>query len=104
MNDLFPSHYLRKARESADEDDEDEDDTDGDGGGDNDDDIDAPDVYLEKSQAPRRKFFREFSDDEVAEMWQVHNFMTFVSVRVQYAMPFSGRYTCASLALFLLYP
>ena len=95
LNDLFPSFYLRKVRERAD--DEDEGDT-----GDDDDPI-PPTVYLEKSQGLRRRFFREFSDDEVAEMWQVHGFMTFLSVRAQYALP-GALFDRALLTLFMLHP
>jgi len=102
MNELFPACYLRKAGESAD--DGDEDDTD-DSDNDNDGDTDAPYVYLRKSQGLRRKFFLEFSDDEVAEMTQVHNFMAFVSIRAQHAtMGLPWAYTRASLTLFMLHP
>jgi len=65
--------------EGSDTDDEDDDtdyDTDDDT---DDDDTDAPATYLEKSQDTRKEFLREFSDDEVAEMWQIHNFMMFAS-------------------------
>ena len=85
MNVLFPGCYLRKNRKRADDEDEDDTDDSDENDDDNDGDTDAPNVYLEKSQGLRRKFFREFSDDEVAEMCQVHNFMAFVSLRVQCA-------------------
>ena len=106
MNELLPGCYLRKAGESVDYQDEDDtDDSDDGDDNDNDGDMDAPNLYLEKSQGLRRKFFREFSDDEVAEMWQVHNFMTFVSIRTQCAMggvPVIS--ISASLTLFMLHP
>jgi len=112
MNELFPGCYLRKARESADDGDEnDADDSDDDGDGDdgngnsNDGDMDAPNMYLEKSQGMRGKFLHEFSDDEVAEMCQVHNFMTFASVRAQYAMAgLPWVHTRTSLTLFMPHP
>ena len=101
MINLFPAYYLRPTRtagsnegndagsenEDADADDsEDADDTD-DVTNDNNghDDADAPNVYLEKSQDMRKAFLREFSGDEVADMWQVHNFMVFTSGRVRNA-------------------
>ena len=95
MINLFPAHYLRPARaagenadgKGGDTDDEDDDDTDDDDADDSDDDntddggddadTDAPNAYIEKSWGLRKKFLREFSVGEVAEMWQVHNFMTF---------------------------
>jgi len=95
---LFPSHYLRPTREvgmdagdegsdASGEDDgtETDDDTDGDRDDDTDDDTDdddntnTPYVYIKKSQVMRKEFLREFSDNEVAEMWQVHSFMLFAS-------------------------
>ena len=116
MNELFPGCYLRKTRETSDggdEDDTDDDDDnndndDNDNYNDNDDtdgDTDAPNVYFEKSQGLRRKFFREFSDDEVAEIYQVHNFMMFVSSRVRCATAgLPWMHTRASLTLFQLRP
>jgi len=97
MINLFPAHYLQPPRiagsdggsdasdDENDTDDESEeasddrfddytDDADGSYAG-----ADPPGVYLEKSQGMRNAFLREFSDDEVAEMWQVHNFMIFAS-------------------------
>ena len=94
MQYLFPVCYLRPtrtARGNADEDesdpededegdteddDEDEDDTGDDNGGAA---PDPPDVYHTKVQHLRKKFLSEFSDEEVAEMWQVSNFVTFAS-------------------------
>lgn len=98
MQYLFPVCYLRPARTArgnADEDgsdraddDEGEDDTeDGDEDEDEDDTgndndgaaTDPPDVYHTKAQQLRKKFLSEFSDEEVAEVWQVSNFVTFAS-------------------------
>lgn len=53
-------------------------------------DLDLPDVYIEKSRGLRKEFLREFSDDDVAEMCQVHNFMMFASWRARNAMPSPG--------------
>jgi len=108
MINLFPAHYLRPSRtagsdegsdasdegnDADDEDDEvgddsDDDDTDDSDGTDDDDDTDddsnyagtePPGAYIEKSQDMRNAFLREFPDDDVAEMWQIHNFMIFAS-------------------------
>jgi len=90
MISLFPARYLRPAQpigESADDegggaDEEDGNGTDDDGAGE-----DTPDLYLQKSQHLRKVFLLEFSDDEVAEMWQVHNFMAFASCYIRSAIP-----------------
>jgi hypothetical protein len=99
MINLFPPCYLRPSRiasdEGSDTDDEDDDDTDDDNDDDDDDDndddnnadADSPNAYLGKSQGLRKEFLSEFSDDEVAEMWQVHNFMMFVSRCARNPMP-----------------
>jgi hypothetical protein len=42
-------------------------------------------VYIAESNDLRKGFLSEFSDDEVVEMWQVHNFMVFVSVCIRNA-------------------
>lgn len=100
---LFPARYLRPTRtaggnaddEGSDteddvDDDDDDDDTDDDTGDDDDDDdndndgidgadTDDPNVYHAKVQGLRKEFLSEFSDEEVAEMWQIDNFMMFVS-------------------------
>lgn len=94
MINLFPACYLlpkKTAGENADDDDDDAngdtdddtDDGDDDGGGA---DTDALNVYLTKSEGMRKEFLSEFSDDEVAEMWQIHNFMTFASTCAWKAM------------------
>lgn len=110
MINLFPIRYLRSAAPAGENtdnegggtdgdddrttDSEDEDDSDDNGndtvnndndGGDAD--TDAPNVFLEKSQGLRTEFLREFSDDEVAEMWQIHNFMTYASCYARSAIP-----------------
>ena len=54
------------------EDDDDDSDTEDD---DDDGDRDAPNAYHAKAQDLRKVFLSEFSDDEVAEMWQVFNSM-----------------------------
>ena len=106
MINLFPAHYLRPPRtawsdeESDASDDGNDADEEGEGtSGDRDDDYtndtdstaddtddddnyagtEPPGAYIESSQGMRKAFLREFSDDEVAEMWQVHNFMIFAS-------------------------
>lgn len=110
---LFPAFYLRKTKtvgENADDewsDTEDYDDTnddidDGTDGDTYDDDNhngndDDPPVYIIKSQDMRRGFFSEFSDDEVAEMWQVHNFMKFVSLCTRNAIPEPSIHECGLL-------
>ena len=124
MINLFPARYLRPAQiaggKAGDEesntnnrdddyaDDEDDDDTDDDGDDDDTDDdtdtdddadTDGPNVYIEKSWGPRKKFLREFSVDEVAEMWQVHNFMVFASWCAINATPDYMMHNRESLAL-----
>ena len=99
--DLFPACYVRPTRtagktedEGNDSDDSDEDDTDDDNTDDDDanyddDNVnpDAPGVYIGKSQDLRKKFLSEFSDDDVADMWQIHNFMVFASSCARNATP-----------------
>ena len=71
-----------------DDDDDEEDITDSDAGADaddediNDDDanIQAANLYLTEANKLRREFLSEFSNQEVLEMWFVHNFMVFVSL------------------------
>ena len=90
MINLFPARYLQPVRTTRKNPDgggsgtEEEEGSDTDDGGA---DEDSPDLYLRKSQHLRNAFLCEFSDDEVAEMWQVHNFMTFVSCYVRCAIP-----------------
>ena len=100
MINLFPAYYLRPTQTAAARSDEGSnvggenegadagDNADDDNGNDDDDtddntsgyhDAEAPNVYIEKSQDMRKVFLSEFSDDEVAEMWQVHSFMVFTS-------------------------
>ena len=98
MINLFPAHYLRPlgSDEGSDTSDQrdDTDDEDGEAGDDHDDDYtddtdgtddDSDDdseslgTYPGKVQDMRNAFLREFSDDEVAEMCQVHKFMIFAS-------------------------
>ena len=97
---IFPPNYLlptQTAGGNADnegsdteEDDDDDDDTDADTDDDDDDnsnnnngiggaEIDAPDVYHAKVQGLRKEFLSEFSNEEVAEIWQANNFMLFAS-------------------------
>jgi hypothetical protein len=85
-------------------------DTDHDAGDDTDDssdndDAEAPDVYLAKSYDLRKEFLSEFSADEVVEIWQIHNFMVFVSIRIQNStseptMHDCGLRTCTHLRQF----
>ena len=102
---LFPACYLRPTRiakgdggaegsdtdyDDSDADDDTDGDTDNDTDNDTDDDmdddndgvgspdIDLPGIYHAKARGLRKEFLSEFSDEEVAEMWQVNNFMTFV--------------------------
>jgi hypothetical protein len=99
---LFPAGYVRPTRttgkteddegnesDDSDEDDTDDDNTDDDGTNDDDGSVnpDAPGVYIGKSQDLRKRFLSEFSDDEVADMWQVHNFMVFASSCARNATP-----------------
>lgn len=78
---------MRTATGNADEDgsnteDDDDDEDENDIGDDSDHDgaaTDPPNVYYTKVQHLRKKFLSEFSDQEVAEMWQVSNFMTSAS-------------------------
>jgi len=97
MISLFPARYLPPPQTSGsdeesdasdegddadDENDEAGDDTDGtddDTEDDTEDDTGPLAAYLEKSRDMRNAFLGEFSDDEVAEMWQIHNFMDFAS-------------------------
>ncbi|KAF9786111.1 hypothetical protein BJ322DRAFT_1058049 [Thelephora terrestris] len=65
----------------GDTDDETEGDTDNDDGAD----VNAQDVYIAESNDLRKGYLSEFSDDEVVEMWQVHNFMVFVSICIRNA-------------------
>lgn len=125
MTSLFPPCYLQPAPtageiagdEGSDTEDENDDDTDddtddGDDHGNNNDSdgddagTDTPDAYIGKSHDMRRKFLCEFSDDEVAEMWQVHNFMLFASGSAWRAIPSPAMYECESLTLidFMPYP
>jgi len=90
MINLFPARYLRQARKTGENVDGEGSGTDEEDNSDTDDhraDEEAPDLYIRKSQHLREAFLREFSDDEVAEMWQVHNFMAFVSCYVRCAIP-----------------
>jgi len=119
LNSLFPPFYLRPTRtgENADngggegdgdgddeesdtedddddsdmEDDDDDSDTEDDEDGD-----DAADAYHAKAQGLRKVFLSEFSDDEVAEMWQVFNFMGFASSCARNATQNSLVYSCMS--------
>jgi hypothetical protein len=103
---LFPACYLRRTRtaggnagdEGSDTEDDDDDDDAGVGtdddpdDDDNDDDIDdvgtdAPNVYHAKVQGLRKDFLSEFPNEEVAEMWQINNFMVFVSSCTRNALP-----------------
>lgn len=93
--------------EGSDTEDDDDDDTNDDSNDDDNDgvggpDADAPNVYQAKSQGLRKKFLSEFSDDEVAEMWQVHNFMTFVSLCTRNAMRDPPTHDCVSLFISLM--
>ena len=83
-----------------------EDDTDDDS---DNDDGNASDVYLAKSNDLRKGFLSEFSDDEVAEMWHVSNFMQFVSVRIlrnlatpEFRMLDRGSRICIRLVMYLM--
>jgi hypothetical protein len=62
--------------------DTDDGDDDGDGA-----DMTGPITYLAKSHELRKELLSEFSCDEVLEMWQVHNFMVFASIRARCAIP-----------------
>ena len=101
---LFPAHYLRPTRtargnagdEGSDTGDDDNTDVGTDDDTDNSDDdndgidgagTDDPTVYHAKVQGLRKEFLYEFPDEEVAEMWQINNFMIFVSSCVQNALP-----------------
>ena len=90
---LFPACYLWPTRiakgdgddegsdtgyDDSDADDDTDDDTDGDNDGVGSPDIDLPGIYHAKAQGLRKEFLSKFSDEEVAEMWQVDNFMRFV--------------------------
>ena len=98
---LFPACYLRPtqtAQENADGEGSDiEDDHETDDGYTDNDDMEAPDVYHTKSQGLRKRFLSEFSDDEVAEMWQIHNFMMFASLCARNATPNSPIHDRVSL-------
>ena len=79
MLNLLPAGYLLPARTTGENaDDEGDDDTESD----DDDEADAAAVraYMRKSQGLRGEYFRQFSVDEVAEMWQLHNFMKFATL------------------------
>ena len=85
MLNLLPAGYLlpaRTTRENADNE------------GDDDDESDAGAVraYIGKSQGLRRECFRQFSDGEVAEMWQVHTFMKFATLWASNAVPSPAAY------------
>ena len=106
MINLFPPRYLRPAPTAGGDavgEGTDSDDSDGGDTGD-DDDADSPDLYLRKSQHLRDAFLRGFSDDEVAEMSQVHNFMTFVSCHIRRAMPDSTIHQRGSSVLICFVP
>ena len=107
---LFPPNYLLPRRtaggdtnnEGDDTEDSDDDtDTDTDGGADDDGadgaDTDAPNVYYTKVRGLREGFLSEFSDEEVAEMLQINNFMMFVSHCAQSALPLSPPTDCVLL-------
>jgi len=86
---LFPARYLRPTRTAG----ENAGDEGSDTGDDDDNDVidgagtDDPAVYHAKVQGLRKEFLSEFSDEEVAEMWQINNFMIFVSSCAQNALP-----------------
>ena len=90
MQYLFPVCYFRPGRTAGGNADEDGSDTEDDDGDENENDTgddsdndgavtDPPDVYHTKAQHLRKDFLSEFPDGEVAEMWQVNNFMAFAS-------------------------
>jgi len=85
--------------EDSDDDDDTRDDNSDDTDDDDDADSDAPDGYLVKSRGLRKVFLSEFPDDEVAEILQIHNFMTFVSICTRNAMEFSTTQNRRSLYL-----
>ena len=91
MINLFPARYLRPAPTAGGNVDSEGSDTDDEDGGDTNDnweaDADALDLYLRKSQHLREAILCEFSDDGVAEMWEVHKFMTFVACSTSGAIP-----------------
>jgi len=60
-------------------------------------DTDVPNVYHTKVRDLRKEFLSEFSDEEVAEMLQIDNFMMFVSFCTRNALPQSPLTICALL-------
>ena len=93
---LFPSHYLLPRRTAwvdvnneGDDTEDSDDDTDDDGA-----ETDAPNVYHTKVQGLRKGFLSGFSDEEVAEMMQIDNFMVFASHWARNALPLSPLMKC----------
>jgi len=60
-------------------------------------DTDAPNVYHTKVRGLRKRFLSEFSDDEVAEMLQIHNFVMLVISCARNALPQSLLTLCVLL-------
>ena len=85
MLNMFLAGYLLPSQATGgNADDESDGDTDG---GDNESNTGAVRAYIRKSQGLRREYFRQFFVDEVAEMWRVHTFMTFATLRARNAVP-----------------
>ena len=107
MINLFPARYLRPARTNGENPDgggssvdkEDDGNT-----GDDGTDEDTPDLYIRKSQYLRKGFLHEFSEDEVAEMWQTHNFNAFASCYIRCAIPDPTIHQRGSFTLIYLIP
>jgi len=92
---LFPPYYLlprRTAGGNANNEGDDTEDSDDDTYDDTDDDnseTDAPNVHHTNVRGLRKEFLSEFSDEEVAEMMQINNFMVFASHCARNALPLS---------------
>jgi len=86
---LFPSYYLLPRRTAGGNANNEEDDTEDSDDDTNDDgaETDAPNVYHAKVRDLRKGFLSGFSDEEVAEMMQIDNFMVFASHCARNASP-----------------
>lgn len=85
--DLFPACYLRSTGNRT-------------GGyidGTGDGDTGVPNVHLARSQGMRKEFLSEFPDEDVAEMWQLHTIMEFVSFCAHHAAPYGSADRCGLL-------